>query len=225
MSVPVLFFSGMGADHRVFASQMARFPQITVPAWIAPLRDESLADYARRFAGQIDPHTHCIVGGASFGGFLAIEISRHLPARSCVLIGSVRSPGELPPHIRTLRGQPNIPAALFQLGGALAGLAMSWSGALLGQTNCEILAQVRDAAPQFLQWACRAVVTWRADFHAAAVPVHQIHGAHDHILPPQYTRPDVLVPNAGHVLSLSHAEEVNWFLENLLEQDGRETTA
>ena len=213
MPLPVLFFSGMGADQRVFAPQLARFPQITVPPWIKPRRDESLAAYARRFAAQIDPHTDCIVGGASFGGFLAIAISRHLRARSCILIGSVRSPDELPPHMRAFRGQPRIANSLFQLGGALAGLAMSWSAALLGQANREILAQVRDADAGFLQWACGAVLTWHEDFHAPAVPVHHIHGAEDYILPPQYARPDVTVPGGGHVLSLSHAEEVNRFLE------------
>ena len=217
MPVPLLLFSGMGADHRVFGPQLARFGQITVPRWIEPIRDESLAEYARRFAGQVDPHTDCIVGGASFGGFLAIEISRHLRARSCILIGSVRSPEELPPHIRSLCGRRHIPAGLFQLGGALAGLAMSWSGALLGNTSREILAQARDANADFMQWACAAVLTWQEDFHAADVPVHHIHGAQDHILPPQYTRPDVIVPGAGHVLSLSHAEEVNRFLETVLE--------
>ncbi|MGA2499223.1 MAG: alpha/beta hydrolase [Tepidisphaeraceae bacterium] len=216
MPVPVLFFSGMGADHRVFAPQLALFPQITVPAWIRPLRDESLAEYARRFAQQIDPHTDCIVGGASFGGFLAIEISRHLRASSCILVGSVRSPDELPPHLRSFRRRRHIPASLFQLGGALAGLALNWSGAILGRTSREILAQFHDADAGFVQWACGAVLTWHEDLHAPAVPVHHIHGARDYILPPQYTRPDVIIPGAGHVLSLSHAEQVNRFLEGIL---------
>ncbi|MFI5381900.1 MAG: alpha/beta fold hydrolase, partial [Tepidisphaerales bacterium] len=134
----------------------------------------------------------------------------------CILIGSVRSPDQLPPHIRALRGRRHIPAALFQLGGALAGLAMSCSGPLLGNTSREILAQVRDADAHFLQWACRAVLAWHEDHHPPAIPVHHIHGVADPILPPRYTSPDVLVPGAGHMLSLTHADQVNQFLQTRL---------
>jgi pimeloyl-ACP methyl ester carboxylesterase len=44
------------------------------------------------------------------------------------------------------------------------------------------------------------------------VPIHQIHGARDRVLPASPTRADVIVPGAGHVLSLTHAEDVNRFL-------------
>jgi pimeloyl-ACP methyl ester carboxylesterase len=44
------------------------------------------------------------------------------------------------------------------------------------------------------------------------VPIHQIHGARDRVLPARRTRADVIVPGAGHVLSLAHVDEVNRFL-------------
>src|SRR5687767_15743899 len=94
----------MGADERVFAPQMREIPQLMVPRWAPPASpDESLASYAARMVRQVDPGRPCYVGGASFGGFVALEMARHLQTRACFLIGSVRSPREFPPRIAMLR--------------------------------------------------------------------------------------------------------------------------
>jgi len=98
--IPLILFPGMGADARLFAPQRAAFPQLIVPTWIKPERGESLAAYAERCARQIDPGEECFVGGASFGGFVAVEAARHLRAKACFLIGSARGPDELPLRIQ-----------------------------------------------------------------------------------------------------------------------------
>src|SRR4051794_30719168 len=94
--VPLILLSGMAADERLFAPQRAAFPHLVVPAWIEPLAKEPLPAYAARLARQVDPGRPCIVGGASFGGLVALEMAHYLQARACVLISSVRSPRELP---------------------------------------------------------------------------------------------------------------------------------
>ena len=102
-SLPLILLSGMGADERVFAPQLAAFPNLRVPKWIEPITGESLARYAARFARHINPGAPCVVGGASFGGFVAVEMAKHLNAKGCILIGSVRSPADLPRRVRALR--------------------------------------------------------------------------------------------------------------------------
>src|SRR3954453_4565175 len=94
----------MGADERVFGPQREAFPTLRVPRWIDPGRCESLASYAGRIAREIDPGVPFYVGGASFGGMVAVEAARHLPhLLGCFLVGSVRSPRELPSRLRCLR--------------------------------------------------------------------------------------------------------------------------
>src|SRR5579859_1984873 len=93
----------MAADERLFQSQLSTFPSLRVAPWIAPLPGEPLRSYAARLAPQIDPGWPCIVGGASFGGVVALELAQHLPALACVLIGSVRSPANLPRRWRRMR--------------------------------------------------------------------------------------------------------------------------
>jgi pimeloyl-ACP methyl ester carboxylesterase len=212
---PLILLSGMGADERVFAAQLEAFPNLTVPTWIPPVGDESLAQYARRFAARVDPSRPCFVGGASFGGFVALEMARHLPAVACFLIGSVRSPAELPWRVRSLRClAARAPTVAFSLGVQSVRAGAALFGPLSAPATRAFLRQASDADARFLRWASRAVLTWRTDPDPLRVPIHQIHGDRDHVLPARLTRPDVLVPDAGHVLSMTHAEAVHAFLRD-----------
>jgi len=56
------------------------------------------------------------------------------------------------------------------------------------------------------------VIEWDGPAVPVRVPIHQIHGAADRIIPPTRTRPDHIVPGAGHALSVSHPDEVTAFL-------------
>src|SRR5687768_5136322 len=101
--LPLILFSGMGADDRMFAKQRPAFPQLRVPHWLPPKRYETLKQYAHRLAAEIGPDQPCYIGGASFGAFLALEMLPFVDARGCFLIGAVRSPAEYPLWIRLLR--------------------------------------------------------------------------------------------------------------------------
>ena len=75
--VPLILLSGMGADGRLFREQRGCFPNLITPDWIPHRRGDTLASYAERMARHIDPGCPCYVGGASFGGMVALEIARH----------------------------------------------------------------------------------------------------------------------------------------------------
>jgi len=213
--LPILLLSGMGADGRLFAPQQAAFPNLRVPAWIDPLRGESLRSYATRFARRVDPARPCLVGGASFGGIVALEMAPHLQARACVLIASVRSPDELPWGWRALRL-----AAAFspeQLGTAAGLVARFLASSLPAETRQRLQRLARPKAA-FVRWASWAVSQWWPSPAARRLQVFHIHGALDQTLPVRYTRPDVVVPRGGHLLPLTHAAEVNRFLRESLER-------
>jgi pimeloyl-ACP methyl ester carboxylesterase len=207
--VPLILLSGMAADARLFDRQREAFPSLRVPPWIEPAPAEPLATYARRLAARVDPGVPCFVGGASFGGMVALEMARHLPALGCFLIASVRSPRELPWRLRLLR-----PLAL--LGPAptlrLAHLLLDRSGPVLPPGARLDLRRFTSPDGVFVRWACHAVLTWDPRPGPPPIPVHHIHGARDRTLPVRYTRPDVVVAGAGHLLPATHAREVNAFL-------------
>lgn len=100
---PLILLPGMAAGGRLFRLQRAALPCLCTPDWIEPFDREPLTDYAQRFAQSIAPGGRCFVGGASFGGIVALEMAAHLHAEACFLVASVRSDSELPWRLRALR--------------------------------------------------------------------------------------------------------------------------
>ncbi len=211
--VPVLLLSGMGAGERLFEPQRACFPSLRIPAWIPPLPRESLRAYARRLARVVDPGCPCVVGGASFGGTVALEMATHLQAVACVLIGSIRSSAELPWRWRVLR-----PVA--ELGpdcvGSIARLAACCGRGWLSRGFVRRMERLSKPESAFVRWAGCAVVRWRPSSATRRVRVFQIHGEADTVLPVGRTRPDVIVPGGSHALPLFNSVAVNAYLAQVL---------
>lgn len=210
----------MGADARVFSKQIEALPQITVPPWIDPLPKESLASYSKRLAESIDPGRPCYIGGASFGGFIALEMIQHLDVKACFLIGSVRSPKEFPSAFMTLKKMSYVADALpFEVATLLSKAALISSGCSSKSHLTALVKQMSDSDASFLRWACRAVLEWQGAENMGNTPVFQIHGGNDLVLPVKNAKPDVVVPNAGHALSMSHPDEVTAFLKSFIASD------
>lgn len=212
-NLPMILLPGMAADERLFGAQLDRFPNLRVPAWIDPRPRESLRAYAGRLARAVDPGRPCVVGGASFGGIVAQELAAHLPAVACVLIGSIRSPDELPRRWRALR-------PLARLGperlGRLAGVAARFGESLLSPATARRLRRLARPEAAFVRWAVCAVLRWAPGPAARRVRVFHIHGERDRTLPAALTRPDVIVPGGAHALTLFNAAAVNDFLADVL---------
>lgn len=210
----IILLSGMGADARVFAKQIEAIPEIEVPEWIEPFPNESLKDYARRFAEQLQPNEPYIIGGASFGGFVAMEMIRHLNPLACFLIGSVRSPNELPDKFKAMKAFSSTTRFLpVELATLLSKMALLSSGSDSGNHTTTLLTQISDANAAFLRWACQAVLQWSGNVETGDTPIYQIHGEKDFVLPAKNTPANVVVPDAGHALSMTHPDEVIRFLK------------
>lgn len=150
--VPIILLSGMGADERVFKGQLEAIPQLSVPKWLAPLPHEPMTSYAERFAKQIDPGKPCIIGGASFGGFVALEMLPVLNAKACILVGSVRSSAEFPAHFKTLEKAAGAVDVLpFKIATMLSKAALLSGGALSGSHLKDLLNQMSETDAAFLR--------------------------------------------------------------------------
>ena len=211
--VPILLLPGMAADERLFESQLAQFGNLRVPAWIDPLPNESLRAYAIRLAQAVNPGCPCIVGGASFGGIVALEMAAHLQTLACVLIGSVRTPTELPWRWRVLR-----PFAVLGPGclRAFAGAAAWFGRPVLARGTVRRLQHLSQPEKSFVRWAICAVLRWSPSPAARDAHVFHIHGEADQTFPVALTHPDVIVPGGAHALSLFSPTAVNDFLANVV---------
>jgi pimeloyl-ACP methyl ester carboxylesterase len=212
---PLILIPGMGADERLFAPQREVFPNLIVPKWITPAPNDSIQSYGKRLALQVDPKQPCFVGGASFGGFIAMEMARHLQALGVFLIGSLRGAEELPPKFRMLKPiRQFLSAVPFAMLNKSAAISVSISGGLSGPAVKEVVKQFSEADAVFLRWAGQAVLDWEPSGQSTSPqpPIFQIHGQKDPVLSPRCTKPDVTIPGAGHLISLTHPREVNDFL-------------
>ena len=212
----VVMLPGMGADARVYKKLRREFGQLVVPEWLPPRRGETLVAYAKRTAGSL-PERPMVVGGMSFGGMVAIEMARVLPGVDCVLIGSVTGPEHLPLRVRAAVAIGRVvPVTGFALGQKLARALRALAGRLLSPNSRALLDQFASADPVFLRWAILALASWRPTTESGPLRVHQLHGSRDQVLPASCAAGSEVVPGGGHVLTLTHPEEVASFLRSIV---------
>jgi pimeloyl-ACP methyl ester carboxylesterase len=79
-----------------------------------------------------------------------------------------------------------------------------------------LLEMAQAAAPPFVRWGLTAIMRWSFDA-TLEMPVHHIHGDRDNIIPVRGVKPDRIVPGAGHLMNVTHAEEVNAFVRERID--------
>jgi pimeloyl-ACP methyl ester carboxylesterase len=210
----VYFISGLGADERMFQFLHLKCKNRVYVQWIQPHDDEPLHAYAVRLAEQIKEPNPVLVG-MSFGGVVAIELSRFLHPRKTILISSIASSRILPWYYRLMgfmRLHRIIPVPLLKrfhfVGPILFGASTKAEKTLLKQV-------ILETDPHFLRWAVGQLLNWHQPDHYENTVM--IHGTADRILP-MSTYPGVIkVKRAGHLMVLSHASEISAILDKILE--------
>jgi pimeloyl-ACP methyl ester carboxylesterase len=217
-STPLILFPGLAADANVFAPQKIAFPQLVVPKWPLPLPSDTLDSYCDRLAEDLRSQSGAIIGGASFGGIIALHVAQRLKPRAVLLIGSLRSASEHPRVTRLCRPLkplvPWIPVRFLQLCSAplTSKLARRTFPHLSGLAQ-----QFYSANPAVFKWSLARILDWDST-PAVDCPVFRIHGDRDFILPIRGKKPDTVVRGGGHVISLTHPSEVNEFIRSAILQ-------
>jgi pimeloyl-ACP methyl ester carboxylesterase len=207
---------GMGADGRLFEPQREAFPQLQAPAWIPPTKNESLASYAARLAETVSPAPAAplILGGASFGGMLAYEMARRLKPRAVVLIGSCCERRSLRPSLRWL--MPLFSEWTWNAAKMFAGPLMRVAGGTSVSQSKLLATMFREMDSLFMRWSAQAILSWDPA-PLEGVPVLHIHGGRDRMIPARRVKADELIPDGGHLINVTHAEQVNAFLRKAME--------
>ncbi len=193
----------MAVDYPVFQKIRPLLPQPTyVVTYPDPLRNEPLTHFARRIASDLP--SDCFLAGASFGGIIAVEVAPIVRARACFLIGSVRTPQQLPPWLRMWRF----------LGGRSCNRLLGLTGSIAATIPARLrtkstvrMTHFSGRSGAWYRWAASAVLDWQPR-STAIVPTIQIHGDADSTFPIRYTDPDIVVRHGLHALSISHPNEV-----------------
>ncbi len=197
------------------------FKRIKLPAgyepvyldWIAPEKNESLSNYARRFSSLIKNDDAFILIGLSFGGMLACEIARLRNPMKTIIISSIATSTELPWYFKRagkIGLHKAVPIKLLKAGTILKNLL----GAASKADKQVIINYAKYADPVLVRWSLHAILNWDQPERLPGV-VH-VHGSNDLMLPLRYTHADYIIKSGGHLMVFNKADEVNKILGEVL---------
>jgi pimeloyl-ACP methyl ester carboxylesterase len=211
----VYFISGLGADERVF--EKLKLPQnisFRHVHWIEPLKQESLQDYCKRLANQIDSSDEFVIIGMSFGGLAAVELSKIIHPKQIIIISTVAAKKEFPLQFKLLRFSKLyklIPVSLLRIPMPV----LYWFFGV--ETNFEkqlLKSYIKTVSRNYLSWSIDVVLNWKNENRPANT--FHIHGTADRIFPFKRTHADALIKGGGHLMVHNRAEDVSKILSDLL---------
>ncbi len=211
-----ILIPGLGADYRLFEPQRAHGFEFEVPPLLIPERHDTMSTYAARIRDVLQLDGPCVVGGVSFGGMVACELGALCRARCVLMIASCRSKASIPSYYWYVERFTRIlPDALIRHRVAMSSRIM----ARLESLSHEQFLLVREMAMgipiPFLRGAGRMILNWDG-VASPPCPSYHIHGDIDRIIPLRKVRPDAVVPRGGHLINMTHADQVNRFIEEHL---------
>lgn len=206
--------SGFGADERIFSKIDFGDNDVHFIQWKIPEKGESIESYAKRMQSEI-LHPNPILIGLSFGGMMSVEIAKLIPVEKIILVSSVCCRKELPLYMKLIsalnlnRLIPMKPYPIFE----------PIENFNLGVETHEQKMLLRNYRQNlnltYSNWAIDQVVNWQNKW----IPPNyiHIHGTKDHIFPiKNIIDPEYKILNAGHLLLMNNAGEVNEILKKEL---------
>ena len=209
---------GLGMSPRLVA-RISEGHSIEVAPSLIHTKKESLKEYARRWADQLDLASEDIIVGFSFAGPIALEMANYKDLSGCVLVSTFRSPGEMPAlHRKALQlGVHNwIP---YSFGWKIGLWWAKRKGIMDARNRKSIQAIQRETPPDFYRWVLESLKNWKGA--QPSCPVLRLHGTHDRIIPVSKDTSGVeFIPGNHFLLSSREAllliqKKVDTFISNV----------
>ena len=197
-----ILLPGMGADSRMYPkTHYHRLSWVNFLDWPVYQGEKTIDALALRVIDEYDITAKTIVGGASLGGMVAVEIAKRLDIDRVILIGSTAQP-------------KNINPALMRLS-AFAHLAqvshLKWIAEKINRSGKSLFLSMFEAADgEFMKAMIQAICKWRG-IDGYRCRVCHIHGARDKVILPPF-RGATIIPTAGHLLPITHGDVVAKFI-------------
>lgn len=212
----VYCISGLGADHRIFAKLDVPGIDFAPLAWLTPAQDEKIEKYAARMLGTV-PDNRPVLLGVSFGGMMAIEISKYVPAATVILVSSIRDRRQLPLWMKfcgLLQLDRLSPVGVIKRGTILTGLE-NYNLGVESEEEAQLCRDFRHHIDRgYLKWAIRVILHWQNEWKPPAF--YHIHGARDRIFPLRMVEPTHVIGNGGHMMIHNRAGEISRLLKGIL---------
>jgi len=195
--------SGLGADKRVFDFLSLDTP-LTPIEWIKPKENESVKDYSIRLSKVIETNSGFALIGVSFGGLVAIEMSKVLHPKVTILISSAETKHELR-NIYRFIGKTGL---LKKLPKEVFDPPRNVAKYIFGADNHKLLnAIIDDTDLYFAKWAVNELVCWQNTEYLDNIV--RIHGAKDKLIPWRGEGKGELIDKGEHFMIVDKAAEIS----------------
>ncbi len=200
--IPLWVLPGMGATSEMYSGAWADLNHAQFINWPLYKKESTLKDVAFRIIDEYSISSPYIIIGSSLGGMVAQEIASIVPPEIVILLGSALDYQEVQSFLKF--ANKLIDWAPLESIQHLAGI----SSGNLGQ-------QFQKTDPQFIRAMCKALPTWKAPLNPK-VKTWRIHGEKDLVIPRPLDPETIIIPEAGHLLAITHAKECIREIQRLL---------
>jgi pimeloyl-ACP methyl ester carboxylesterase len=185
-------------------------------SWKMPIKNESIADYAKRMCDEIK-HENSALLGVSFGGVLVQEMARYVKLKRLIIVSSVKSRKEIPPSMKlagTTKLFKILPTSLVNYFGQIEKLPVGD----FARKRIQLYKQYMSVdQPYYLDWAIQNMLCWRPTEMQKNV-IH-IHGDEDAVFPIKYIENPIVVKGGTHIMIINKYRWFNKHLPSLINEN------
>ena len=209
--IHVYLMPGMAANPTIF--EYIKLPEdhfkIHWLEWFIPNPKESIQEYAKRLAENVQ-HENSVLLGVSFGGIIIQEMSKFLTLKKLIIVSSVKSSVELPKRMKIAKrtkAYKLIPTRLISNVEALAKYAFGETAT----NRIELYKKYLSVSDKrYLDWSIEQMICWKQD---KVIPnVIHIHGEKDAVFPLYNIKDCIVVKGGTHIMIIN---KYKWFNEHL----------
>ena len=211
----VYFVSGMSANCSVFDKLVLPegFEKKYIE-WYIPDPDESLEEYSRKQAQNVDASQPFILVGYSLGGLIVQEMNKFVKPDKNILIASMKGLNEIP--------------AMFRLGRIIR-FARHFPIETIVQNKMvvDLFARLiysarRDEASKYMtytdavytKWALERILEWKPS--VVCHNLYHIHGSRDQVFPVRNIKDAIVIKKGDHLMVIKRHKEVSKVLQDIL---------
>lgn len=182
--------------------------------WYVPRPDETLEEYARKMAEEIDTSRPFILVGYSFGAVIMQEMSRFLKPEKSIIISSFKRAEEVPSLFRAVRRTRlarKMPLKAFSSTDFITG---AFNRFVYNASNRAVARYMTQIDPVYIKWAVEQITDWVPDNRCEHL--YHIHGTRDQIFPFELLRNVFAVEGGDHLMLVKRPKRVSAILNAIL---------
>lgn len=182
--------------------------------WLIPDEAESLDEYTRRMAADIDTSKLFVLVGYSFGGIIVQEMNRFLSPQKTIIISSLKAEDETPALLRfgrRIKFAEYFPVQFFTSNE----LILDFFIRFIYQAKREDMEKyISYTDPVYTKWSLHQIIHWHPKH--TCPNLYHIHGEKDMVFPCKDVKNVYRVDGADHMLIIRKSKEVSRILFEIL---------